>query len=186
MQNSRNPLSRVFAGFLPAAEQVYTLALFRQSTNSLFGQHWKHWFLVTSVTTCEKCDHMWHMRPHVTSVTTCDNCDHMWKVWPHVTSVTTSWTFGHHRHLDIMDIWTFGHNKKHIWKFFLLNIWNIVGRRYLRTFPSCYSLSFPHFSNQMYGMELLTDISSSGHRKAILEMRKAFETLSKVSDPNPK
>ena len=29
-----------------------------QSTNSLFGTRLKHWFLVTSVTKCDKCDHM--------------------------------------------------------------------------------------------------------------------------------
>ena len=80
---------------------------------------------------------MWQVWPHVTSVTTCDKCDHMWQVLPHVTSVTT---LGHHGHLDIWTSWTFGHSKrtclKILWKFFLLNIWNIVGRRFLRTFPS--------------------------------------------------
>ena len=33
----------------------------------------------------------------------------------------------------------------------------------------------------MFGMERLADLSSSGHRKAISEMRAALETLSKVN-----
>ena len=35
----------------------------RLEVNSLFGQQLKHWFLVTSVTTCDKCDHMWQVWP---------------------------------------------------------------------------------------------------------------------------
>ena len=114
---------------------------------------------VTSVTTCDKCDHMWQVWPHVTmwpwviSVTTFDNYDHIWKVWPHVTSVVTVWTYGHHGHMDIIDIWIswiFGHhdsrifeyhgylNIMDIWISLPINIWNIAGRRFLRTFPSCY------------------------------------------------
>ena len=86
--------------FLPVSAQVYMLdwSRRRQTTNSLFGQQLKHWFLVTSVTTCDRCDHMWQVWPHVTSVTTCDKCGHSFDLW-------TSWTFGHHGYLDIMDIW---------------------------------------------------------------------------------
>ena len=139
-----------FAPFLPAAEQVYTLALFRvQPTNSLFGQHWKHWFLTL-------INVVWHMWPNVTSVTTSDKYDYMdiWTFGHHghldIMDIWTSWTFGHHGYLDIMDIWNswiFGHHghlDMRTWfqmcKILHINIWNIAGHRYLRTFPSCFSL----------------------------------------------
>ena len=44
-----------FNRFLPAATQVYTLVVSRQ-TNSLFGQQLIHLFHMTNVTTCDKCD----------------------------------------------------------------------------------------------------------------------------------
>ena len=109
---------------------------------------WQVWPYVTHETTCDKCDHLWQLWPHVKSVTTCDKCDHIMDIW-------TSRTCGHHGHLGIMGIWTswtFGHNKKHIWKSFLLNIWNILGRRYLRTFPSCFSRKYTsiEYINSIY------------------------------------
>ena len=81
---------------------------------------WPH---VTSVTTYDRFDHMREVWPHVISVITHDKCDHIMDIW-------TSWTLRHHRHLKI--------SKEHIWKFFLMNIWNIVGRRKIGKFPSSF------------------------------------------------
>ena len=44
------------------------------------------------------------------------------------------WTFGHHGHLDIMDMRTWFQ----MCKILHINIWNIAGRRFLRTLPSCF------------------------------------------------
>ena len=55
--------------FLPASAQVYMLDLFHRhlyTTNSLFGQQLKYCFLMMSVTTCDKCDLMCRIKPHVT------------------------------------------------------------------------------------------------------------------------
>ena len=103
---------------------------------------------------------MWQVWPHVTNMTKCDKCDHMWPYYGHldIMDIWTSWTFGHFGHLDILDIWaswTFGHlghNKrtrlKILWKFFLLNIWDIVGRRFLRTFPSSFEIKWEPLSQK--------------------------------------
>ena len=74
------------------------------------------------------------MWPWLMSVTTGDKSDYMWQLCHghlDIMDIWTSWTFGHHGHLNI--------TKEHIWKFFLMNIWNIVGRRFLRKFPSSFS-----------------------------------------------
>ena len=70
----------VSSQFLPAAEQVYKLALshhhhFSQRTHFLVST-WNIGFL-------------WQVWPYVTHETKCDKCDHLWQLWPHVTSVTT-------------------------------------------------------------------------------------------------
>ena len=53
---SRRDGTVVLLEFLPAATQVYTLVGFHRQ--SLFGQQLIHWFLMTNVTTCDKCDLM--------------------------------------------------------------------------------------------------------------------------------
>ena len=54
---------------------------------------------------------------------------------PDITDVRTSWIFGHHGHLDIMDMRTLFQ----MCKILHINIRNIAGRRFLRTFPSCWN-----------------------------------------------
>ena len=109
------------------------------TTNSLFGQHLKYWFIMISVTTCDECHFVW---PYVTNdttsdkVTTCDNvttydyvtacdnvttfdkCDHMWQVWSLVTSVTTCDKCDN-MDVDIWTSWTFGHH----WHLDIIDIW---------------------------------------------------------------
>ena len=116
-----------------------TNALFGQLLNEIliscdkFDHMWQAWPYVTTcdnVMMGDKCDHMWQ---HATSLTTCDKCDYMWQVWPHVTKcdkcdhimdIWASWTFGHHGHLDIMDIWTYGHlDMTDIWNTFENSLW---------------------------------------------------------------
>ena len=55
---SRRDGTVVVLEFLPAATQVYMLVGFHRQTNSLFGQQLIHWFHMTNVTTCDKCDLM--------------------------------------------------------------------------------------------------------------------------------
>ena len=139
--------------------QVYMLVVFiiiiRQWMHFLVIR-WNIGFLWPYVTTCDfmwQCDHGWWVWPyvtHVTSVTTGDKSDYMWQLCHghlDIMDLRTSWTFGHldivDKYLDIMDKYL-DRKKEHIWKFFPMNIWNIVGRRYLRTF-FCFALKEWHY-----------------------------------------
>ena len=126
--------------------QVYMLVVFiiiiRQWMHFLVIR-WNIGFLWPYVT-------MW---PWLMSVTTGDKSDYMWQLCHghlDIMDIRTSWTFGHHGHLDIVDKYLdimdkyLDRTKEHIWKFFPMNIWNIVGRRYLRTF-FCFALKEWHY-----------------------------------------
>ena len=59
---------------------------------------------------CDKCHHMWQVSSHVTSATTRKMCGHLLQVWPYLTSVTTCDKYDHiflrnKDKLYIMTIW---------------------------------------------------------------------------------